>query len=59
MVFLNGVYKAFLLFVVFSIFFMVLDAAFGIVLWPGLVHSVENYLVLFIFALTVVFSATY
>lgn len=58
MVFFKSVYKALVLFVGTAVFLLLLSA-FGIVLWPGLVHSYENYLILFIFALIVILSSTY
>lgn len=58
MVFFKSVYKALVLFIATATFLLLLSA-FGIVIWPGLVHSYENYIILFIFALCVVLSSTY
>lgn len=58
MVFFKSLYKTVLLFIATAVFLLLLSA-FGIVLWPAFVHSYENYIVLFIFALSVVLSSTY
>jgi hypothetical protein len=55
---MKSLYKTFVLFIGISFVLFMLDSL-GLTIWPGLVFSYENFIVLFVFALSVVLAATY